>query len=95
MRIVKVRGDSMLPRYRHGDYLLVGRYLWRKPRPGDDIVFRHRDLGEVFKRIDRIEDDRINVVGLNSLSTDAASLGSLPAANARELERVLLHFPGH
>ena len=93
MRIVKVNGNSMWPRYRSGDLLLLGRYRYRRPRAGDDVVFRHRDFGELLKRIDRIEAGRIHVGGLCSLSTSAAMLGSLSADEPGALERVLLHFP--
>lgn len=83
----------MSPRYRDGDYLLVGRYRFRQPRPGDDIVFQHADLGSLVKRVDKVESGCIRVSGLNTLSTEPTALGPIPAASAQSLERVLLHFP--
>lgn len=83
----------MLPRYRNGDFLLVGRYRFRKPKPGDDVVFEHADLGQLVKRIEYVEAGRIRVRGLSKLSTESASLGALPLGNGQHLERVLLHIP--
>ncbi len=93
MRVVKVRGDSMLPSYRNGDFLLVGRYRFRKPKMGDDIVFHHANLGSLVKRIDAIDAGRIRVKGLNPLSTEPAGLGTLAASDSQSLERVLLRIP--
>ena len=94
MRIVRVNGDSMLPRYRSGDYLLVGRYRYRRPKPGDDIVFRHADLGQLVKRIDSIDAGRISLRGLSAISSEPTSLGTLPAQELNAFERVLLRIPG-
>ncbi|MEM7504231.1 MAG: S24/S26 family peptidase [Pseudomonadota bacterium] len=89
MRIVRVIGHSMSPRYRHGDYLLVGRYRVKTPRVGDDVVFEHDDLGSLCKRIARIEHGRVHVRGLNALSTEPKSLSALSPEAADRLERVI------
>ena len=93
MRIVRVKGNSMRPRYRDGDYLLISRYRCRKPRPGDDVVFSHPDFGPLVKRIASIENGRLRLRGLNALSADQAVLGSLDTADYPDLRRVMLHFP--
>jgi phage repressor protein C with HTH and peptisase S24 domain len=94
VRIVRVSGNSMSPDYRDGDFVLVGRYRVRKPRPGDDIVFRHRDFGTLLKRIGRIESGRLLVHGLNGLSADPSALGALDALAAEACERVLYRVSG-
>ena len=94
MRIVKVRGDSMLPRYRDGDFVVTARYGRRRPQPGDDVVFMHPDFGMLLKRIERVDDGRLTLRGLNILSADPAALGSVDIGAATELRRVTLRFPG-
>lgn len=92
MRIVRVKGDSMQPCYRDGDYLLITRYRRRRPRPGDDVVFEHPDFGTLLKRIDSIESGRLQLRGLNPLSADAAALGTVDIAVCSGLRRVAWQF---
>ncbi len=92
MRLVKIIGNSMSPQYRCGDYLLVGRYRWRKPSVGDDVVFAHGDFGPVFKRITDIIDNEISLDGLGAQSVDAAQLGKIPVDGLGHLERVIVHI---
>lgn len=93
MRIVRVKGDSMQPSYRDGDYLLIARYRRRRPRPGDDVVFEHPDFGALLKRIDGIENGRLRLRGLNPLSADAAALGTVDIVVCPGLSRVTWQFP--
>lgn len=93
MGIFRVKGDSMQPSYRDGDYLLVARYRRRRPRPGDDVVFVHPDFGTLLKRIDIVESGRLRLRGLNPLSADAAALGTVDIAVCSGLSRVVWQFP--
>ncbi len=88
-RWFRVRGDSMYPEYRSSDYLLVMRPLWRRLRPGDDVVSRHPVFGTVFKRIRGLEGDRLWLCGLNPRSTSSTELGSV--SRGAVLGRVILH----
>ena len=79
----------MYPEYRSGDYVLVMRPLWRRLRPGDDVVSRHPVFGTVFKRIRGLEGDRLWLYGLNPRSTSSSELGSV--ARGEVLGWVVLH----
>ncbi|MEM7542277.1 MAG: S24/S26 family peptidase [Pseudomonadota bacterium] len=75
LRLFKVTGDSMRPVYVPGDYLLVSRYWFRKPRVGDDVVGRSRSQGLVLKRVSDVDGQAVKLAGLNALSATSESLG--------------------
>ena len=69
----RVVGKSMTPVFRSGKLVLFVR--WKAYKPGDVVMFRHNGA-EKIKRIERIEEDKIFVVGDNpSLSTDSRHFG--------------------
>ena len=82
----------MWPRYRDGDYLLTLGYGRRRPRPGDDVVFRHPDMGLMLKRISRIKDGRLSFRGLNRLSVEQTAMGTAGVEALPLLHRVMLRF---
>ena len=73
-KLAKVNGDSMLPCYRHNDFLLLSTYR-PKLKVGDDIVCLHPRFNTIFKRISLIKDNKIHLTGLNSISTSSQELG--------------------
>ncbi|MEM1145290.1 MAG: S24/S26 family peptidase [Pseudomonadota bacterium] len=69
--IFRVRGASMAPTYKDGDFVLIRRYsrrnhrkFWplhpRNPAVGDDVVCHHPRLGTILKRVDRIDHENVN-----------------------------------
>lgn len=75
-----VKGKSMYPEYRQGDWVLVNRlaYFFSSPEPGDDVVFHHpvKDDMKLIKRIDRVSGSRCYVRGCNDdFSTDSRDFG--------------------
>ena len=68
---VLVHGPSMAPTLRHGDMLLVRRG-GRPVRPGDVVVARFRVRPEllVVKRVARLQDGGVWLLGDNGLVTD-------------------------
>ncbi len=73
IRLVKVVGDSMSPTLSGGDYIVT-----IKPRllqPGFIYVVNHSDLGQIVKRLERIEDGRYYFAGDNPNSTPGAIIG--------------------
>lgn len=91
LKIYRVQGDSMSPRYSDGDYVLLMRPLFGRLREGDDVIALHPSLGTIFKRISGFDGDGVRLQGLNPESTPAAVMGSLPPSQIRG--RVILHFP--
>lgn len=41
---LRVRGDSMVPFQKHGDLLIAERASFERVKPGDKVVFHHRQL---------------------------------------------------
>lgn len=73
----KIHGHSMMP------VLPPGTIVWiwtgiKRFRPGQTIVFQHQGK-EKIKRLDRLENDKIFVVGDHSAaSTDSNDFGWIP-----------------
>jgi len=75
--LYKVTGDSMLPNYCAGDYVLTCRLHTSIFKAGDVVVVRHPRFGNIIKRIARIDEASMLVIaGDNPLaSTDSETLG--------------------
>ena len=76
--LYKVTGDSMLPSYCSGDYVLTLRFNAFTFKVGDVLVVRHTRYGNIIKRIERVEEDgsTFSIAGDNTLSsTDSDVLG--------------------
>ncbi len=86
LRLVLVRGPSMVPALRDGDRLVVWmRWPRRTPSVGRVVVVELPDRPLSVKRLMSVErDGRITVEGDNEFgSTDSRTLGSLPATAVR------------
>jgi signal peptidase I len=83
LRLVVVRGPSMVPALRDGDRLLIWlRPPRRTPTTGRVVLVELPDRPLSVKRLVALEPDgRIRVEGDNEFgSTDSRTLGSLPAS---------------
>lgn len=72
----RVVGRSMAPKLAPGQ-LIVATGLFGQLHPGQVVIIRH-DHKEKIKRIERIEDDKVFVIGDNlEASTDSRQFGWL------------------
>ncbi len=72
-KLFKVKGKSMEPTLKEGDYVLLR--LTRRVKNGDLVVFNHGNK-EMIKRVSKVEGSKLWVIGDNkSHSTDSRYFG--------------------
>jgi SOS-response transcriptional repressor LexA len=66
---IRVRGDSMLPRWRDGDVVEFAcvRFDADELLPGEDYYVQRSDETATFKRLERVEDESLVLLALNDL----------------------------
>jgi signal peptidase I len=83
LRLLKVRGHSLFPHYRDGDFVLTAKtpFPSGKIRSGDVIVFHQPGYGRLIKRVKHVLDDgkAFEVRGTGIESTDSRNFGPVPA----------------
>ena len=84
-RLIKVVGDSMSPTFTDGDYVLTIKP--RSLRPGLNYVIKHSDLGQIIKRLERINNGKYLFRGDNPKSTPTSVIG--PVEKSRIIGRVV------
>lgn len=79
LRLLKVRGHSLFPDFRDGDYILVAGtpFPSGKIRAGDVIVFRQPGYGLLVKRVQQVVEDGLSFIvrGTQVESTDSRNFG--------------------
>ena len=87
----KVAGDSMLPNFYCGDFVIAFRLFHSVFKQGDVVVVEHAQFGKIIKRIITIENGgTLLLVGDNlAASTDTLTLGSVQRKQV--LGRVIGH----
>ncbi|WP_261841123.1 nickel-type superoxide dismutase maturation protease [Aliamphritea ceti] len=90
--IHRVRGQSMLPTFSEGDYVLCLRPLSLLPlKVGDVVVVQHPRFGRIIKRIETLNDESAMWLrGDNPQSTSSETMGWL--ARQALIGRVVLHI---
>jgi nickel-type superoxide dismutase maturation protease len=93
LRLLKIRGQSLTPLYREGDYVLVSGLALRLRglQRGDAVVFRHPRLGELIKLVERLDGEEVFVLGLDPDSVDSRHFGAISQGSL--LGKVIYHIP--
>jgi signal peptidase I len=94
LRLLKVRGESLYPEFRPGDYVLILRpsFPGLKIKVGDTIAFDQPRYGMLLKRVKEVlESGRsFDVRGSQIASTDSRNFGPVP--RTRVLGKVIWHI---
>jgi signal peptidase I len=95
-RLVKVRGHSLFPDFRDGDYVLTAGFPFPsgKIRAGDVVVFRQPGYGLLIKRVHQVLQDGLafDVRGTQVESTDSRNFG--PVRRDQVTGKVIWHIQG-
>ena len=93
LSLLRVSGNSMLPAYRDGDFVLVSKipYFFCSIEPGDVIAFRHQSYGTLIKVVGALSQDsqEITVAGTHPDSAGRDVLG--PVIRSNVLGKVIWH----
>ncbi|WP_363322346.1 S24/S26 family peptidase [uncultured Pseudoteredinibacter sp.] len=90
LKIFKITGNSMSPRFNDGDYLLLFT-LRRKPRPGQFLVYDHPEIGPIFKQVGEVtQGGGLYLKSLNSAGVSSEDIGQCQTENI--IGRMLWHF---
>ena len=85
LQFIKISGSSLLPEYREGDFVLVGKIppFSCSVRRGDVVVFRDPLYGKMIKKVDRVGPDGslIYVIGTHEDSVDSRQFGGVNKGN--------------
>jgi signal peptidase I len=94
LQLMKIRGHSLFPDYREGDYVLVVRFPFPavKIREGDVIVFDQPGYSSMIKRVCQVIDDGsvFEVRGTQIDSTDSRNFG--PVMREQVTGKVIWHI---
>lgn len=97
LRLLKVRGASLWPDFREGDYVLTAGVPFpaRKIKAGDVIVFRQPGYGTLIKRVRHVLENgqAYDVRGTQIASSDSRNFGPVPQDQIAG--KVIWHIRGH
>ncbi|ROS05383.1 nickel-type superoxide dismutase maturation protease [Sinobacterium caligoides] len=94
IKLYKVTGESMLPTFRSGDYVLALKRRRIALDIGDVVVVQHPRFGTIIKRLTGITDgSTLLIAGDNRLaSTPQPTLGSITPEQV--IGKVIFHIAG-
>lgn len=94
LALIKVTGNSMLPVYNEGDFVVITKIplFLHCLQKGDVIVFTRNPYGILIKQIEQIiSPDEIYVTGTHGDRLDSHRIG--PINKGSIIGRVILHIP--
>ena len=94
--LIRIRGESMAPYLRDGDYVLIRRYgPIREPLPGDVIIYDQKAEGLRVKRLSvQRSDGSFEVRGDGVFSAPAFDLGPVQPSQFRGRVITVIRKPG-
>jgi len=79
LRVFRVKGDSLYPEYRNGDYVITAwsPLAFKRLKLGDIIAFKHPQYGLLIKQVVRIlhSQQLLEVRGMILESIDSRTFG--------------------
>jgi signal peptidase I len=94
LRVFWIKGDSLYPEYRNGDYVITAwsPLAFKRLKLGDIIAFKHPQYGLLIKQVTHIdrETGMLEVQGTILESIDSRSFGPIPMHSV--LGRVIWHI---
>jgi len=90
IHFIKVTGNSLSPRFREGDYVVIVTCPFFEFKTGDTIVFRHPAHGLLIKKIKTVDSDKIHVIGTHPHSVDSRRFGPIDRKDV--LGKVVIHI---
>ena len=87
-RVLRIQGESMSPEYQTGDFVLIVRRA--HPKIGDVIVFHNQLYGLLIKRVEKVTEQGIYVIGTGEHSLDSRRLG--PVSPDKVQGKVIWHI---
>jgi len=75
-RLVRVSGHSMSPVLEDGDYVVLKRVRRQSAlKPGEIVLIRHAEFGDILKRIRRLGPNGIEAEGISDASVSSEKIG--------------------
>ncbi|MFH2039166.1 MAG: S26 family signal peptidase [Chloroflexota bacterium] len=84
--VYKISGESMLPEYKEGDFVIINEiaFFIRHLQIGDVIIFNHPTYGFLIKKIDSVLPEvGFFVSGSHKNSLDSSKLGLIPISEVK------------
>jgi len=82
LKFYRIKGDSLYPEYRNGDYVLLtwSPFAFKRLKIGDIVAFMHPNYGLLIKQVSRVDDQArmLQVRGTILESIDSRSFGPIP-----------------
>jgi signal peptidase I len=81
LRLLKVSGQSLSPKYKEGDFVIVSKipFLFASPRPGDVVAFHQPGYGTMIKLVEQVDaaSGELLVTGTQPESVDSRVFGAV------------------
>lgn len=94
LRLLKVTGHSLTPKYQEGDFVLISKipFLFHAPQPGDIVAFHHPLYGTMIKQVTQTDPQAQSLVvtGTHPDSIDSRHFG--PISRRSLLGKVIWHI---